>query len=85
VRNSIVDVWVNLVSLLRQPETSRRPGRAAPVRVTGTQSVADWAAVLHHGAEGHVPMVAVVPDALAPEAGRAPSMGIPHEGLRPTG
>jgi cellulose synthase/poly-beta-1,6-N-acetylglucosamine synthase-like glycosyltransferase len=82
VRNSIVDIWVNLVSLLRQPEKSRRPGRAAPVRVTGTQSVADWAAVLHHGAEDHVPMV---PGALAPEAGRAPSMGIPHESLRRTG
>ncbi len=58
VRNSLVDIWMNLVSLLYKPEKARRLRRAAPAQIGSAHPVTDWAAVLHYGSDsaGHGPL-----------------------------
>ena len=76
VGNSLVDVWMNILSLLQRPEKSRRLRRAAPAHVTGAQPVTDWAAVLHYGSDSpnHAPLITPTPAAVRPaEGGGRPS------------
>jgi cellulose synthase/poly-beta-1,6-N-acetylglucosamine synthase-like glycosyltransferase len=61
LRNSLVDIWVNVLALLYKPEKAIRPQPAQPAGAPVGQLVPEWELVLHYGSADPADRPAAIP------------------------